>query len=120
MFSNEDLFDHFRSARRRGYRSGWTAPKVRAAQVHSHYGMTTHGLPEPAAVIYESDVLDPEIALWAGTFECPYCGETGLDKVNYGVLQWDNEFACYACDSENQREWPDTVAAILREEAARR
>jgi hypothetical protein len=110
MINNEDLFDHFRTARRRGYRSGWTAPvNRRVAQVVSVF--TIH---EPPEYISETSVLDPEREFWSGTVECPYCGHT-LDRLD----TVDGE-TCYPCDSANRAEWPDTVAAIKREEYAMR
>lgn len=114
MINNETLFDHFRGARRRGYRSGWTAPVVNRVVVQHVSVFAGHGMPEPVETISETDVLDSEREFWSGTVDCPYCGHT-FDRID----TVDGE-TCYPCDRANRQEWPDTVAAILREEAAMR
>ena len=105
MFSNEDLFDHFRTARYYGYRSGWTRPNRRVRQVVSHYVPV---IPEPVETISETDVFDDSVYA-----NCGECGE-----YDYAAMLSDG--LCAHCLRAAYDDWQDTLAAIRREEYAMR
>ena len=105
MINNDSIFDHFRTARRYGYRSGWTRPNRVALQRISQ----TFNLPaEPVEMISETDVLDD-----SRYDQCGQCGEN-----DYAAMLSDG--ICHYCHVENYNDWQDTLAAIRREEYARR
>ena len=105
MINNDSLFDHFRTARRYGYRSGWTRPNRTALQrISTLYNLS----PEPVETITETDVYDD-----SRYEECGQCGES-----DYAAMLHDG--ICGRCERENYDDWQDTLAAIRREEYARR
>lgn len=105
MINNDSLFDHFRTARRYGYRSGWTRPNRTALQRISQ----TYNLPaEPVEMISETDVYDD-----SRYDNCGQCGE-----YDYAAMLFNG--ICGRCERENYDDWQDTLAAIRREEYAMR
>lgn len=107
MINNDALFDHFRNSRKRGHRTGWSVPNPILPRVTAHYGMA-HGMPEPAQVIYEADMLDD-----SAYANCSDCGEHDYAAMLHNDL-------CSYCVHANSVEWQDTLAAINREEYAMR
>lgn len=106
MINNDSLFDHFRSARRYGYRSGWTRPTY--APVAQRLSRIYNLPAEPVETVSETDVLDDS------RYEaCGQCGET-----DYAAMLSDG--ICGRCERENHDDWQDTLRAIAREEYAMR
>lgn len=103
MINNEDLMMGFRRARRH-HRSGW------GTQTRTTHPIILVPVPAepPLERITETDVFDDSVYA-----QCASCCES-----DYAAMLHDG--MCARCERENYADWVDTIAAVLREEAAMR